>query len=97
VDPGLLARWEADPSQAPGRHTSSPWPDHIQITQVTQQAASYLVQGAEILKTSADTGNSYSGFVPIIAQVVKENGQWRVAAYQEIATSSASTTTAGFN
>jgi len=79
VTPGLLASWESAPQSAPGRHTSSPWPDHIQVTTISQQGASYVVNGAVVLMTS--TG--LAGVVPVVLQVVPQNGTWLIAAYQE--------------
>lgn len=32
VTPDLLAKWQSDPQNAPGRLTSSPWPDRIEIS-----------------------------------------------------------------
>ena len=96
VMPALLAVWQSDPTQAPGRQTSSPWPDRIEVLSMTPQAKSYVVQGAIILMTSEETthgGNA--GIIPVMLQVVPAgDGKWYIAAYEEQATTSTSTSTA---
>lgn len=87
VSPDLIAAWQKDPTKAPGRTTSSPWPDHIEITQMTPQGAGYIVQGAIILMTSNEVehgGNA--GIIPVYIQVVRLDGKWQIVAYQEVAT-----------
>lgn len=85
VSPELLARWSADPSHAPGRQTSSPWPDHIDTQSVTPQGSGFLVFGTIVLMTSQEKehgGNA--GTTPVILQLVKdEKGIWRIVAYEE--------------
>jgi hypothetical protein len=79
VDAGLLASWQADPSQAPGRATSSPYPDHIEIQSVAPQGAGYVVSGEIVEMTS--TGEA--GREPVVILVVPEDRGYRIAAYQE--------------
>jgi len=80
VTPELLAIWQQKPSKAPGRPTSSPWPDHIDIVKITPQGESYIVEGDIILMTS--TGEV--GKIPVVMQLVRgESGKWLIAAYQE--------------
>lgn len=79
----LLASWKANMDLVPGKKTSSPWPDHIQITKVTPQGNGYVVTGGVVLMTS--TG--LAGVVPVVLQVVEQDGKWLIAAYQEQATS----------
>jgi hypothetical protein len=53
VVPDLLAQWMAAPGNAPGKVTSSPWPDRIEISRVTMKSsAKYLVTGRVIELTS---------------------------------------------
>ncbi len=55
VTPGLLQAWLADPSQAPGRDVSSPWPDAIDIRHVGCASADACeVQGAIRYVTSVE-------------------------------------------
>lgn len=58
VDTALIQQWLADPTAAPGRLTSSPWPDRIEILSVEQQQdGSFTVTGTIIEVTSADQGS----------------------------------------
>lgn len=88
VSPELIALWQKDPAQAPGRRTSSPWPDRIEITEIMRQGAGYIVQGAIILMTSeeAERGGN-AGIIPVYLQIVRQDGAWKIVAYQEVATS----------
>jgi hypothetical protein len=80
----LLQQWRADPSHAPGRLTSSPWPDHIVIDAISPQGAGYIVSGHIVMMTS--TGES--GQIPVVLFVLRENDTWKIAAYQEAAQAS---------
>ena len=83
VDPALLAQWESDPTSAPGRVVSSPWPDHIQITSVTPQGAGYIVDGELVFMTNSETGQvGNAGTTPVVVQIEKENGGWMIVAFQ---------------
>lgn len=87
----LVELWKSDPSKAPGRRTSSPWPERIDITSLTPQGAGYVVQGAIIYMTSTEVdGGGNAGITPVYLQVVREDGGWQVVAYQEVATSTPS-------
>ncbi len=55
--------------------------DQIDITRISRQGEGYVVQGAFVSKTDAGSAS----LVPVYFQVVKEKGEWRVAAYQEVA------------
>ncbi|MBV9159122.1 MAG: hypothetical protein JO019_00825 [Candidatus Kaiserbacteria bacterium] len=88
VTPELLAAWEKNPSKAPGRETSSPWPDRIEITQVAPQGSGYIVHGEMVMMTSNEIEHGGdAGRVPVVLQVVPQDNSWRIAAFQEIATS----------
>lgn len=80
VTPALLAEWMEYPEQAPGRHTSSPWPDHIEIDSVVQNNAdTYTVSGRIMLMDSTGT----AGSVPVSLTVLGLSEGFRIAAYQE--------------
>lgn len=53
VAPELLARWQSDPSQAPGRLTSSPWPERIDILSLQKSGKVYIADVSIPLTTSA--------------------------------------------
>jgi hypothetical protein len=87
VDPTLLSEWEADPTSAPGRVVSSPWPDHIQIDSVTAQGAGYVVDGDLVFMTSDNVENGgNAGTTPVVVQLEEENGSWMIVAFQGQAT-----------
>lgn len=80
VAPELLAEWVANPASAPGRLTSSPWPDHIEVDSVTKnEAGSYDVAGRIILKAS--TGDV--GSVPVSLTVSNVDGSFLITRYEE--------------
>lgn len=80
VAPSLLAEWTADPSSAPGRTTSSPWPDHIEVTSVEKRDdGTYMARGSIVLLTS--TGNA--GTIPVQLTVAATEGGYRIIAYHE--------------
>jgi hypothetical protein len=90
VTPTLLTTWENDPSKAPGRETSSPWPDHIDIQSVTKtNETTYTVSGSLILMTSNEVehgGNA--GVVPVTLTLEKGTDGWKISSYTESASKS---------
>jgi hypothetical protein len=83
VSPELLAQWEADPADAPGRLTSSPWPDHIDIDAVTAQAdGTYVVQGSVVEMTSNEVEHGgEADEYPVTLTLANQNGAWVITAY----------------
>jgi hypothetical protein len=80
VAPELLAIWMQNPSTAPGRATSSPWPDHIEVdTVVKNETGSYDVMGRIILKTSTED----AGIVPVSLTVANVSGSFLITRYEE--------------
>lgn len=80
VAPELLAVWVANPSSAPGRLTSSPWPDHIAVESVTKnEVGAYDVVGRIIL--AASTGEA--GAVPVSLTVTNIDGSFLITRYEE--------------
>ncbi len=80
----LMEQWLEDPTNAPGRETSSPWPEKIEIRSVQKQGQSYIVSGEIVMMTSNEVekgGNA--GTIPVILQLIEEDGEWQIAAYQE--------------
>lgn len=64
VTPELIAKWIGDPSNAPGRQTSSPWPDSIEIVDTKQLSeTSYQVNGKII-----EVANEKDGKTGIVAK-----------------------------
>ncbi len=79
VTPELLQSWEANPQDAPGRLTSSPYPDRIEITRIDKQGSGYIVNGTVVYLTS--TGEA--GRAPVVIQIIPQDGKWLIAAYEE--------------
>jgi hypothetical protein len=83
VSPALLQTWVSNPSNAPGRAVSSPWPERIEITSLTQQGSGrYLVSGdvVEISSTEA-AGSGEAARTPVQITVEKVGGHWVITGY----------------
>ena len=83
VTPELLADWKVNHSHAPGRLSSSTWPDRFGITFVTAQGNSRVISGEVILISNAESADESAETVPFVAQLIQTDGGWRIAAYQE--------------
>lgn len=83
VTPVLLEAWLADPSRAPGRETSSPWPDRIEVRSIAPaDGDACVVEGAVVHVTSGEVAAGGAELrEPVTLRVVEEDG-WRIAAYQ---------------
>lgn len=86
VSPGLLEQWLKDPVNAPGRLTSSPWPDRIEILsteKISEEA--YEVKG-EIIEVADVEKKEIVAKRPIILVVEKTDGKWMIcdAAIEEM-------------
>ncbi|MFA5012979.1 MAG: hypothetical protein WC520_00225 [Candidatus Paceibacterota bacterium] len=83
VSSELLSAWMADPANAPGRLTSSPWPDRIEISSVVKNAnGSYAVAGNVIEITSVELENGgIAATYPVSITVSKINGNWVISAF----------------
>ena len=80
VSSGLMEKWMAYPLQAPGRLTSSPWPDRIEILSTGKVAAdSYEVKGEVVEVTSREkTSGGDAARYPITLQVKKYDERWLI-------------------
>jgi hypothetical protein len=78
VSQELIAKWVSDPSNAPGRLTSSPWPDRIEILEIKKASeASYNVKGEIIEITSIEqAGEGIAAKRPISLVVKKVDDKW---------------------
>ena len=82
VIPALLQTWLERPSDAPGRLTSSPWPDGIEISGTTtaRNAATHIVYLGDIVERTSDTPPGRAARrIPVRITVVRSPGGWRVA------------------
>lgn len=82
ITPTLLSLWQQDPTLAPGRLTSSPWPDHIQITSLERENRSkYIIEG-DIVEVSNEAGLAEPKEAvrrPAVFTVEKDNGAWKIS------------------
>jgi len=80
VSPELLAEWQNDSSQAPGRLSSSPWPDRIEILHIEKQSESmYVINGNIIEVTSVEVINGGAAArQPITLTVAKTAERWLI-------------------
>ena len=80
VSPELLAAWQRDPQNAPGRLVSSPWPERIEILSNVKLAEdSYEVRGNIIEITSeSQTGEGVAAKRPITLIVKKAPSGWLI-------------------
>jgi beta-lactamase regulating signal transducer with metallopeptidase domain len=76
----LIAAWVEDPDNAPGRLTSSPWPDRIDITSVRRVAKdTYEVQGRIVEVAVAGMGETQVVATRSVTLEVKRNGdRWLI-------------------
>ncbi|MGH7141045.1 MAG: hypothetical protein ACREGH_00210 [Minisyncoccia bacterium] len=84
VAPALLLEWESDPSVAPGREVSSPWPDHVEITSAAAQGNAVNLAGNIVLMTSNEVehgGNA--GLIPFTATISNVGGSWLITNFSE--------------
>lgn len=80
VSPTLLEEWMKNPQKAPGRITSSPWPDRIEILSIEESAKNvFKVKGNIIEITSVEKVNGgIAGKRPISLMVEKINNRWLI-------------------
>lgn len=78
----LLDKWLAQPSAAPGRKTSSPWPDRIEIDSVAAgEANTCIVSGRVIYVTSVP---SESGALRETVKIVlRDDGGWKLNNWEQ--------------
>ncbi|MDD4766113.1 MAG: M56 family metallopeptidase [Desulfotomaculaceae bacterium] len=80
VTPELLAMWQSDPLSAPGRTLSSPWPDRIEITDITFGDGEYTVSGAiiEVTSTELQNGGAAAKY-PVTLLIIKQDDRWLIS------------------
>lgn len=80
VSSDLIEKFLSDPLNAPGRLTSSPWPDRIEISSADKTSDGvYKVEGVIIEVTSAEQGTSNAADKRAITlEVKKTDGKWLI-------------------
>lgn len=73
VAPSLLSEWLEDPSKAPGRYTSSPWPDRIEIRDLIKISKDkYTVKGDIVEITSVPGEEWMTGITLTVERTGKD-------------------------
>lgn len=82
VSQALLNQWINDPENAPGRLTSSPWPDRIEVRDAKRVSEGiYEVNGEIIEITSTEQANDgIAAKRPITVTVKKADSKWLIEA-----------------
>lgn len=82
----LLSAWLSDPSTAPGREASSPWPDRIEVREARRvRVGQYRVEGDVVYVTSVAADSSDVALrQPVTIGVVQgDDGQWRITEWAD--------------
>jgi hypothetical protein len=85
VSPALLEAWLNDISKAPGRMVSSPWPDRIEITNLSSESSDrYEITGYIVEITSTEVGSGETpAKIPVRIVVQRAQGGWLISEYAE--------------
>lgn len=78
VSPVLLIEWINNPEKAPGRLTSSPWPDRIEIMRVEKLSENVYEVTGEIIEVTST--NEIAARRPISLKVEKLENRWLIKA-----------------
>ena len=85
VATALLSQWEADVTKVPGRPTSSPWPEGIEIVNIFPLGETYFVEGTVSYVTSDSLVGEGPGIQTLeeVALVVaqEDDGAWKITDY----------------
>lgn len=78
VSAQLLNKWKDNPQTAPGRFTSSPWPDRIEVSYIGKTSENqYEVKGVIIEVTSTDlSAEDVDSKIPIVLKIINNRGKW---------------------
>ena len=84
VAPLLLRTWIRNPQTAPGRQTSSPWPDRIDARNFSRKSERvFLVDGDVVERTSADAGpGGEADRIPVQLTIWKMGPHWLITQYE---------------
>ncbi|MGN6185324.1 MAG: hypothetical protein ACTHQM_16925 [Thermoanaerobaculia bacterium] len=78
VAPRLLETWSNAPQSAPGRLTSSPWPDRIESIHST--IAGDTANATGVLVEATSTGDARR--VPVTIRLARHDDSWRITEYR---------------
>ena len=75
----LLDRWATEPATAPGRQVSSPWPERIEVENVSEEANGKVVVTGVIVEV---TSTGEAARVPVRLTVDRVASGWLVSDYR---------------
>lgn len=83
VSVDLLSAWQSEPSRAPGRFVSSPWPDRIEISGMEKDAeGAYEVGGLVVELSSAEqVSGGVAAQYPVGLKLRKQDGRWVITGF----------------
>ncbi|MBY0110694.1 hypothetical protein K2Y00_01680 [Patescibacteria group bacterium] len=78
-----LDAWKQNPDSAPGRVTSSPWPERIEVGTTTREENTARVEGVIVEYTSeiAAQGGQAIGY-PIVATLERRAEGWKITSFE---------------
>jgi hypothetical protein len=89
IAPELLAKWQADPSEALGRQTSSPWPESINIIEIKPLGNGKYQVEANVIETTSASPQEVAAVYPVTMTIEKRSSSWLISslsrgAYSEL-------------
>ena len=84
VAPELLEKWQRGVESAPGRQTSSPWPERLDVVSVERQLTdTFLVKG-NVIEVVSETGTTTepAAVYPVTLTVTKRGG-WTITKFEK--------------
>ncbi|HEY1041448.1 MAG TPA: hypothetical protein VGE63_01850 [Candidatus Paceibacterota bacterium] len=83
ITDALYDRWMNDPMSVPGRATSSPWPDRMEVKDIKPAGDHYEVVADVVEVTSVEAANGGAAVrSTVYLTVVQVDGVWKIAEYQ---------------
>lgn len=80
----LIAQWQKDPSLAPGKQTSSPWPERLDVVSVSPEGPDgYLVEANVIEMVNGPSGLEPIGVYAVGMRVEKPADSWVITEFEK--------------
>lgn len=85
VSSDLLKKWQDDPTKAPGKTVSSPWPNNISIDSVEKIDSNFFMVTGEVIETtSAPLPNDIASKYKVSMKLEKINGDWMIVDFKKL-------------
>lgn len=83
ISADLLDAWKSEPSRAPGRFASSPWPDRIEISGMEKDPeGAYEVGGLVVeLSSTEQVSGGVAAQYPVGLKLRKQDGRWVITGF----------------